>query len=106
MLKHMQSYDVILLSQVPKGCPILQSKMDMKTTKDALGRIAKHKARLGGGSDGTDGRKAKGQGLDGTGNRGGSRKGFRVDQGGEEGWIKEGNRSGSRKGIGVDRGGK
>ena len=46
MLKHMQSYDLILRSDVPKGCQILQSKMDLKTKKDAMGRITKPKARL------------------------------------------------------------
>ena len=46
MLKHMQNYDLILRSQVPKGCQILQSKMDLKTKKDAMGRITKRKARL------------------------------------------------------------
>jgi len=46
MLKHMQSYDLILRSQVPKGRQFLQSKMDLKTKKDAMGRITKRKARL------------------------------------------------------------
>jgi hypothetical protein len=46
MLKNMQSYDLILRSQVPKGCQILQSKMDLKTKKDAMGKITKRKARL------------------------------------------------------------
>jgi hypothetical protein len=46
MLKHMDSYEPILRSQVPKGCQILQSKMDLKTKKDAMGRITKRKARL------------------------------------------------------------
>ena len=46
MLRHMQSYDLILRDQVPKGCQILQSKMDLKTKKDAMGRITKRKARL------------------------------------------------------------
>ena len=31
---------------MPKGCQILQSKMDLKTKKDTLGRITKRKARL------------------------------------------------------------
>ena len=46
MLKHMQSYDLILRSQVPKGLQILQSKMDLKTKKDVMGRVTKRKARL------------------------------------------------------------
>ena len=46
MLKHMQSYELILRSEVPKGCQILQSKMDLKTKKDVMGRITKRKARL------------------------------------------------------------
>ena len=46
MLQHMQSDDLILRSQVPKGCQILQSQMDLTTKKDAMGRITKRKARL------------------------------------------------------------
>jgi len=46
MLKTMQSYELILRTEVPKGCQILQSKMDLKTKKDAMGRITKRKARL------------------------------------------------------------
>ena len=46
MLKSMGSYELILRSQVPKGLHILQSKMDLKTKKDAMGRTIKRKARL------------------------------------------------------------
>ena len=46
MLKGMNSYDLITRSQVPRGCQLLQSKMDLKTKVDAMGNVTKRKARL------------------------------------------------------------
>jgi hypothetical protein len=44
MLKEMKSYDLITRSQVPRGCQLLQSKMDLKTKVDAMGEVTKRKA--------------------------------------------------------------
>ena len=46
MLKGMNSYDLITRSQVPRGCQLLQSKMDLKTKINAMGEVTKRKARL------------------------------------------------------------
>ena len=46
MLKGMNSYDLITRPQVPRGCQLLQSKMDLKTKINAMGEVTKREARL------------------------------------------------------------